>query len=150
MRSRTVYNLLRVFLYLPIAAYSLSGHSDASLLAAGNVPDAKTMQAELDMFSGRPNPSWTLTAQEITELLRRLRGLPETASGEIPERLGYRGIRLSGADAILGVSEISIGDGVVLMHDLSGGKRRLTDPGRALERWLLDTASGRVDEALRG
>jgi len=31
-----------------------------------------TMQVEIDLFSGRPNPTWELTAAEVSELKARL------------------------------------------------------------------------------
>ena len=63
--------------------------------AAGG-PAAPELTVELDAFSGRPNPTWTLTAAEAGEVLERLRGLP-AASASIPDLgLGYRGFVLRG------------------------------------------------------
>ena len=42
------------------------------------------------MFSGRPNPVWQLTAEEIAQLEARLSDLRE-APGMTSDRLGYRG-----------------------------------------------------------
>ena len=48
---------------------------------------------ELDVFSGRPNPSWELTTSESGELLKQLSPLPEADKNkaEFFDGLGYRG-----------------------------------------------------------
>ena len=52
--------------------------------------DETGTSVELDMFSGRPNPVWQLTAEEIAQLEARLSDLRE-APGMTSDRLGYRG-----------------------------------------------------------
>jgi len=48
---------------------------------------------ELDVFSGRPNPSWELNSSESGELLKELSPLPEADKNkaEFYDGLGYRG-----------------------------------------------------------
>jgi hypothetical protein len=48
-------------------------------------------EVQLDVFSGRPNPRWTLSGEPLRELERRLEGLPETEERPEPPGLGYRG-----------------------------------------------------------
>ncbi len=48
------------------------------------------IEAILDIFSGRPNPRWTLSDEQVNDLQARLRTLPE-ASPVAPPGLGYRG-----------------------------------------------------------
>ena len=58
------------------------------------------MHVEADLFSGRPNPGWTLDAREAEEFSRLFRGLPEGGAGRQPfEGLGYRGMVVRGAEA---------------------------------------------------
>jgi hypothetical protein len=109
----------------------------------------KAMHAQLDLFSGRPNPVWDLTSAETVELERRLRSTTEASDAQIPDRLGYRGIRLVSTDPSGEYQQIEVGGGVVIVRDKTGAERRLADRGRTLERWLLSTARGRVDEAIR-
>ncbi len=62
-----------------------------------------TITVELDVYSGRPNPSWQLNATESEELLQQLSLLSEFEKSKEPlnDGLGYRGFLLSiqGADA---------------------------------------------------
>lgn len=44
----------------------------------------------LDIFSGRPNPRWTLSDEQVNDLQTRLRTLPEAKPTTLPG-LGYRG-----------------------------------------------------------
>ena len=60
-------------------------------------------EVELDIFSGRPNPRWTLTATEEAELLTRLldRSVPIAPMTITDGKLGYRGflVRATGSTA---------------------------------------------------
>jgi hypothetical protein len=84
---------------------------------------------ELDVFSGRPNPRWELRdpdAEQLRGRIGRLKGVVDGAAQ--PPGLGYRGFRC--ADAV--VSYIVYGGYVRV------GNSVLADPGRLVERWLLD------------
>jgi heat shock protein HslJ len=48
-------------------------------------------QVTLDIFSGRPNPSWSLSAAQAQELRRVVDALPEVACRPPDQSLGYRG-----------------------------------------------------------
>lgn len=56
-----------------------------------------TIKVELDVFSGRPNPSWTLTPEESQDLLKEIQSLPNTdiKADLAEEGLGYRGVLLT-------------------------------------------------------
>jgi hypothetical protein len=73
----------------------------------------REVEVELDVFSGRPNPRWTLMAgraEEVRELLRDL----EPADRPQPSGLGYRGFVLTSGEA-----KASVFRGVVsvMRHD---------------------------------
>ena len=55
--------------------------------------DGSGTDLELDMYSGRPNPVWQLTAAEVSELEARFADL-RASSASTPEHLGYRGFIL--------------------------------------------------------
>ncbi len=106
------------------------------------------MRVELDIYSGRPNPSWVLTAEEATELLRRLQALPESDSGSVREGLGYRGLVVTGEGlraSALDKLEISAG---IAVGRGSGPARLFQDRERDLERWLCSTGKGKIDDLL--
>src|SRR4051794_36286568 len=58
----------------------------------------RNMEVELDAFSGRPNPKWTLTSEEADHLLREIQSLPETKDFPEPPDLGFRGFILHSGD----------------------------------------------------
>src|SRR3954454_19332066 len=64
---------------------------------AGSAPLRKVsldVVVTLDVFSGRPNPSWTLSVNEEAELARRLQTLPPSFQSPAGSDLGYRGFLL--------------------------------------------------------
>jgi hypothetical protein len=91
---------------------------------------------ELDAFSGRPNPTWTLTDAERTELEGLLTGLPRAEVDALPEPgLGYRGFRITipseGASA---AREIDVTRGLVRIGE--AGDRPIRRDVHGLEAWL--------------
>lgn len=68
-----------VFALLPLSTHG-----------AGHNPGVPMVQIELDIFSGRPNPTWRLDDAQTIELLALLSDLPVATQGQ-PEPLGYRG-----------------------------------------------------------
>jgi hypothetical protein len=104
-----------------------------------------TMRVELDVYSGRPNPSWEITAPEAELLLAALRQLPEREGGTFPASLGYRGIVLQGgAVQALGFERITVRSRVVLAEGPIG-RKLFTDADRTFEGQAAATAEGRVD-----
>ena len=98
---------------------------------------------EADIFSGRPNPSWTLKDDEGGEFRRRLAAL-EPASGSFdggPEGLGYRGLIIRIAGDV--TETVRVRQGSV---DYKAATWADTD--RSLERWAVSTAEGKIDSAL--
>lgn len=94
---------------------------------------------ELDVYSGRPNPSWTLSHQEITELSARLQGLAQFATVPTVDHLGYRGFLLHNADRQAGIAaEIRVYKGIIIITD-QGSTSAFTD-SKGLEQWLVTLA----------
>lgn len=107
------------------------------------------MRIEADLFSGRPNPAWTLDAPqaaELASLLGRLR--PASSAPAQAEGLGYRGLVVHGVESALpGCSVLRVHRGNAVAE--CGAERRgFTDPERAVERWLAASARGHVDADL--
>ncbi len=108
-------------------------------------PRGLTMQAELDVFSGRPNPSWEISAQDAERLLTALSQLPESQTGRVPTSLGYRGIVLQGgAVRAFGYERITAG-GRAVVAEGPLGRKVFADRDREFEAWVAATAEGRVD-----
>jgi len=106
------------------------------------------MEAELDAFSGRPNPRWQLTEEDAEKVRQLLSRLPaQTDKAEEPPGLGYRGIVLHMDDGPSGPTSVRVYRGSVVIHD-SAGERLFRDRDRTLERLLLTTAERTVDRGL--
>lgn len=61
-------------------------------------PDVRTFTIELDAFSGRPNPTWTIIGAEAADINDRLKQLRAVTTTPEPNRLGYRGFILTNAE----------------------------------------------------
>ncbi len=103
------------------------------------------MHVEMDAFSGRPNPSWELDAEEAEQVARLVAPLTALAAPEeLPTGLGYRGFHLVG---LRGADELVVWREVVQnLHD--GGVSQWRDPERSLEQFLLKSAQPHVDSSL--
>ena len=76
------------------------------------------MIVELDVFSGRPNPTWSLPVEQAVELLEALKDLPPADKPLRGNGLGYRGFVLSNPDRAGGLApHIRIYGGIVTMTD---------------------------------
>lgn len=105
------------------------------------------MHVELDLFSGRPNPSWELTPAESANFLQRLRALPRAAAGQPEEGLGYRGIIVTGTAGALidSLTTVVVSAGLVVGQQPQGGIQAWLDTGRGLEQWLASTGKSHLD-----
>jgi hypothetical protein len=75
----------------------------ASLLLAACARRAErsaTLQVEIDVYSGRPNPSFNITGPDAAELAKLLQHLPQAETGAPELGLGYRGFVIT-SDASL-------------------------------------------------
>lgn len=92
------------------------------------------MIVELDVFSGRPNPTWELSAEQMTEILEAFQDLPLTHQPLAENGLGYRGFILLNPERLAGLApHIRVYNGIVTMsnghiqsyRDIHGIERRL-------------------------
>lgn len=120
----------------------------ASIGCTAPTSGAESMEVELDIFSGRPNPRWDLTSQEAEEFANRFQSLPQHQGGSILEGLGYRGLIVTKVDENIGeYEEIQISNGLVVARRNSQSQQ-FVDQNRKLEEWLLQTGREQLDEAL--
>jgi hypothetical protein len=80
-----------------------------------NADRGNIMMVELDVFSGRPNPSWQLSAEQVDELLGAFQGL--LAVDQVPPEndLGYRGFVLQNPGGVGGLpSRIRVCNGLIV------------------------------------
>lgn len=96
------------------------------------------VQVVLGLYSGVPDPSWTLTTEQANELAAALAALPRT-EGTAPEGgLGYHGFTISTADGTMVAYA-----GKVRSVD-ANPPFVLDDPDRTIERLLFATAQPHV------
>jgi hypothetical protein len=112
-------------------------------LPASTSAEGAGVRLEVDLYSGRPNPTADLGTEVADELRRRIAALqpvpdPTTSPSD---RLGYRGLRATFTSAD-GPAEVFVSNGTVTVRNTTGGEQRLADPGRNLERWLIGAAAG--------
>jgi hypothetical protein len=103
-------------------------------------------EVELDIFSGMPNPTWILSADESEDFERQLAALPRIPAATLSGRLGYRGmiVLVTGDTERRSVrvhaGAVQISVGATTVH--------ARDEERRLERWLIETGRSRVDPKL--
>lgn len=103
------------------------------------------MQVELDAYSGRPNPVWTLSAEEARALRALLAGAGAAIALPmvVPEGLGYRGFVVRDGGVGKGF-EWRVHGGAV-----ARGVEHRADIGGA-EAWLITFARSRGHGAIFG
>ena len=102
-------------------------------------------EVEVELYSGRVNPRFVLSAADAAELQRRLDALPSVRDAPEPlDILGYRGLRITDPDAPN--MEVVVSAGTVEIRGSRHGTRRLADPGRQLERWLVKAGAGKLQQ----
>lgn len=101
----------------------------------------------LDVYSGRPNPIWSLSASMTAELVRRL-GALTTSSADVADfdGLGYRAVQAELVGDPKGTVVIA-SRGVVTL-DQAGERFRYADPGRQFELWLVNTGADHLPSDL--
>jgi len=90
------------------------------------------VEVQLDVFSGRPNPCWTLSGESVRTLEQMLGGLQPDRAPE-PPGLGYRGILVVGPEI-----ELRAFDSVLTLKR-DGTERSFRDTA-GLENRLLEQA----------
>jgi hypothetical protein len=127
-----------------LSAFFLAAFFGAA--ADGRSEERDWMRVELDIFSGRTNPEWTLTDTEATELKTMAAALPVAAASPPPfDGLGYRGIVVR--DPVDPYWSLVAFRDIVWIRTLEGSEVR-SDPDAGIERWLLGAAGDAVNPAL--
>jgi hypothetical protein len=98
----------------------------------------------LDLYSGRPNPAWPLSAVATHELLHRLQAL-DVMKVDTPEfdGLGYRAVRAELHEQAKRAAVVTAARGVVTVEQ-AGRLFRYADADRQFELWLVNTGTGHI------
>ena len=129
-----------------VAAWQTDGATLQLLDASGQVvatftpapATSPSLAVSLGLYSGRPDPSWTLTDAQSAELTRLLGSLPSAFGDPAEGGLGYHGFYIVPGEAGRADRTLVAYRGAVA--DLGSGSRpyRL-DAKRTVERYLLET-----------
>ena len=101
----------------------------------------QTYNVVLDIYSGVPNPTWTLVAAEaatFTTMLAKLE--PTQQSRPRPENLGYRGFVVQPTDTTSSTIQCVRAYFGLVEVETPAGIGYYDDPQRQMEQWLLGTA----------
>ncbi|HEX6901150.1 MAG TPA: hypothetical protein VF789_15605 [Thermoanaerobaculia bacterium] len=116
-------------------------------VSGGSGAPPEPAAVELDIFSGRPNPTWKLSGEETSRFLGLLRELPSTEPGWFDAGLGYRGFAVSFQDAQGRETRVQIFKGIV-KRSVGEFTEYFVDKDRKLERWVLKTGDSRLSPEL--
>ena len=130
---------------LAIAVLLLCARGRSAPNAEPELPPAQVM---LDIFSGRPNPTWSLSPQDTRALAAMIARQPVAPARELSGRLGYRGFVVTLPEAAGGSARVTVQDAFV-RYESQEANRFLADSGRQVERWLIESAGSSFPAELR-
>jgi len=114
-------------------------------------PAAQSSVVSVQIFSGRPDPAWTLPEDSKAELEEQLGALWESTSSASPPDggLGFRGIAVSNVATPFGqASAVILGVDAVYLTLINGDTKVLDDPESSSIRVLLPDIEVNVDPGL--
>jgi hypothetical protein len=140
----------------------LPTHEPAVMLTAGPITptmtveatrDPETTQVTLDIYSGLPNPEWTLTAGQTQDLRALLDVLPETPCQPMNLNLGFRGfvVELGQRPELSNEYRLRIYAGLVRWGDPWNPEAVATcrtDTDNQVARFLLASGQARMPEGV--
>ena len=104
----------------------------------------------LDVYSGRPNPSWVLSdadSQKLTERVHAIDTVTSQKSSGALGGLGYRGFLVNHTPhSVQAHPAFHVHEGII---DKGLSEDNLVSRDRELEDWLLSTAKGAVHDDVK-
>lgn len=135
---RASWRVSLAILFLTWGMHAMAAPNDKPVTSASNVV------VTLDVYSGRPNPTWALAEGMAVEFLRRLHALDGSkAAPREFENLGYRAVSAEFQDETKGTVIVKASRGIVTL-DRAGQQFHYVDSGRQLELWLVNTGAAHL------
>jgi hypothetical protein len=106
-----------------------------------SVTPAGRVVVTLGIYSGRPDPTWTLTDAEASTLDTMLAALVDLTDTPLVGGLGYHGFTIVGPTGTLAAY------GGAVAPPGEGPRAMKSDPTRSIERFLLETSRAYVTPA---
>jgi len=132
---RAFWQVSLAIFFLTWGMHAMAAPNDKPVTAASNVV------VTLDVYSGRPNPTWSMAEGMTVEFLRRLHALDGSkAAPREFENLGYRAVSAEFQDETKGAIVVKASRGIVTV-DRAGQRFHYLDAGRQFELWLVNTGT---------
>ena len=111
-----------------------------SMVPGGSAADAGPARAvvTLGIYSGRPDPTWSLTSVEALTLSNMLASLANVTGTPPVGGLGYHGFTIALPSGV----EVAYRGAIAAPG--TGPRAMTSDPGRSIERFLLETSRSHV------
>ncbi|HEX8736064.1 MAG TPA: hypothetical protein VF721_12125 [Pyrinomonadaceae bacterium] len=129
-------------------ACAVNDKQSAPLIAAATPVNVKNAKVTLQIYSGRENPSWSLSEKQIDEMLALLKDLPKAKPGDLQDGLGYQGFQVQLTEnATKKTHEIVVNKGRIL-YKTAEADAYYADRDRRLEKFLLKSGDSHLDDKL--
>lgn len=119
-----------------------------SLLIAATPVNVKKAKVTLQVFSGRENPSWSLSEKQIDELFALLNNLPKAEPGNFQDGLGYRGFQVLLTENTTEKTHEIVAYKGRIHYKTADAEAYFADPERRLEKFLLKSGDSYLDDNL--
>ena len=107
------------------------------------------LKVEVRIFSGRPNPTWDISSEQVSQLLSKILSLRDTQEDIAYKGLGYNGFLVTKTDDSYDTPEnIELNNGIVVVNYNNKRKSKYLDPRRALESWIVKTGAESLGQEL--
>jgi hypothetical protein len=106
------------------------------------------MHVTLDIFSGRPNPTWELSQEQTSQFLKKILKLKTKENLHVNSsnsELGYRGFIIEETNFEQKLRRFYVYNGIVNVVE-NNSSYALEDKEYSIERWLLQTSPKYLDE----
>ena len=140
MKKITLFGVLFVFL----AAANCGAVGSTIEQPKSKVTKARVM---LSIFSGRPNPTWTLSAKNAEQLVTKINKLPKSDAAFSPDGLGYTGFQIELTDSESRKSKITAYKGLVV-YNVNDTSYYFSDSRRSIEKLLIESGKLTLDHQL--
>lgn len=119
-----------------------------TLLVAATPANVKKAKVTLQVFSGRENPSWSLSEKQIDELLALLKDLPKAEPSDFQDGLGYSGFQVVLTENTTEKTHKIVARKGQILYKTAEADAYFTDPKRRLEMFLLKSGESYLEENL--
>ena len=119
-----------------------------TLLTAATPANVKNAKVTLQIFSGRENPSWSLSEKQIDELLRLLNNLPKAEPVDFQDGLGYSGFLVTLTENTTGKTQEIVAYKGQILYKTAAADAYFADRDRRMEIFLLKSGDSNLDDKL--